>query len=881
MKKALSVIALLLAIGCHATVAQSDLPGRNFCGIECRGTMPEDMRKGLEQLYDEDQQRVKDYNNGELTNSDRVLTSSFNISRLMASARIIYGDPITELINRIADTLLKDYPELRRELRFYTVRSTEVNAFATGQGMVFVNAGLVAQVEDEAQLAFVLSHEIVHYVRKHSLENIVRREGSTDTSTEPGMASFLRYHCRSREMESEADSLGIALFYGRSNYDKQVANGFFDVLQYGYLPFDEVVFDTTRYNTVYYTISSGTFLKSVAAISAREDYNDALSTHPNLLKRRLATTRQLAGMPGGRKYVVTTKEEFEEIQMLARMECIREDLIEAEYASAYYNSDVILKKHPENEYLQYAKAKAIYGASKYRSHSASSSTSDYRNKEGEIQQVYHLFRKGKPDELCMIAIKDIWKAERELGGDSRLHEMMIDLMNDLGNRHNYKADNFSSTFDTLQSDRTTAAENDKTAKRRRRQQQRREAKRYVFTDIMEVDKGFEAMLDSALKVTPTLKASDPLGVNCFIFAPSYYIINTKTGETKIRESEMRERQLVEDMRASLEKSGLKVVDFSDGMMRSRGETEFYNDFVHLNDWTNEFANNMGKVPMHTETETMMDSLMKRYGTDMLALCIVVNREKSKRRQSTLIDAALIDTRNAKLMKETRSIVGLNDSRALIRSLQYTNIQEGLGMKKVPGYMGKHFVISGMAGLSFPILNWPFRDRTDALALRLGGELEAVIGKELSLYGSIDYGNTTFDITHETSTAEAKIVTASMGLRIYLTDEIAPLGRYISWGATRNWIGLTPTEGKFKYLEDNYGRWGMRLEFGNQRIVKESISLDFSICNDFTFANPLEELDDINYLNMSGRLWNHIRSLNANLWMYNLISLRLKIGLLPF
>ena len=93
--------------------------------------------------------------------------------------------------------------------------------------------------------------------------------------------------------------------------------------------------------------------------------------------------------------------------------------------------------------------------------------------------------------------------------------------------------------------------------------------------------------------------------------------------------------------------------------------------------------------------------------------------------------------------------------------------------------------------------------------------------------------------------------------------------------------MTPTEGKFKYLEPSYSRWGMRLEFGNRRIVKECISLDFSICDDFTFANPFEELDDYNYLNMSGRLRNHIRSLNANLWMYNLISLRLKIGLLPF
>ena len=221
MKKALSAIVLLLAIGCQATRAQVAIPDRHFSGIECSGTMPDDLRKNLEQLYSEDRQRVRDYNNGKLTNRDRILNSSYYISQLMASARIMYGDPITLMINRIADTLLRDYPELRRELRFYTVRSTDVNAFATGQGMVFVNMGLVAQVEDEAQLAFVLSHEIVHYVRKHNLENLIRKNYSRDTPGK-GLADFLRYHFRSREMESEADSLGIAMFYANSPYDKSV-----------------------------------------------------------------------------------------------------------------------------------------------------------------------------------------------------------------------------------------------------------------------------------------------------------------------------------------------------------------------------------------------------------------------------------------------------------------------------------------------------------------------------------------------------------------------------------------------------------------------------------------------------------------------------------
>ena len=109
----------------------------SFHGLESEGEIPADLKKSLRELYNEDKQRMRDYNDGRLKNRDMVLAVSYNINRLTSNGRILYGDPITKTIERIADTLLKDYPELRGQLRFYTVKSASVNAFATGQGMIF------------------------------------------------------------------------------------------------------------------------------------------------------------------------------------------------------------------------------------------------------------------------------------------------------------------------------------------------------------------------------------------------------------------------------------------------------------------------------------------------------------------------------------------------------------------------------------------------------------------------------------------------------------------------------------------------------------------------------------------------------------------------
>ena len=211
--KRLLVLSFYLLVSIVATsgFAQQRYDLNNFTGIKSEGPIPADLRKGLGELYSEDKQRVRDYNDGKLANRDRVLEASYHINRLMSNGRILYGDPITRMVERIADTLLKDYPELRGELRFYTVKSSAVNAFATGQGMIFVTTGLVAQVENESQLAYVISHEIVHYYRKHNMEVLTRRIKTSDDEAEQ-MANFLMYHNRSREMENEADSLGLRRF---------------------------------------------------------------------------------------------------------------------------------------------------------------------------------------------------------------------------------------------------------------------------------------------------------------------------------------------------------------------------------------------------------------------------------------------------------------------------------------------------------------------------------------------------------------------------------------------------------------------------------------------------------------------------------------------
>jgi hypothetical protein len=57
---------------------------------------------------------------------------------------------------------------LKIPFRFYLIQDKSFNAAAYPNGVVIVHSGVFDVLEDEAQLAFVLSHEITHAIEKHT-----------------------------------------------------------------------------------------------------------------------------------------------------------------------------------------------------------------------------------------------------------------------------------------------------------------------------------------------------------------------------------------------------------------------------------------------------------------------------------------------------------------------------------------------------------------------------------------------------------------------------------------------------------------------------------------------------------------------------------------
>ncbi len=103
--------------------------------------------------------------------SERFETTNEKI----AKGHILTSPKIDQYLESILGDIFRANSGLpQNELRVLLARYPWPNASQLGEGTILLNIGLVTHLENESQLAFVLCHEIAHYVLDH-VDNSVRK----------------------------------------------------------------------------------------------------------------------------------------------------------------------------------------------------------------------------------------------------------------------------------------------------------------------------------------------------------------------------------------------------------------------------------------------------------------------------------------------------------------------------------------------------------------------------------------------------------------------------------------------------------------------------------------------------------------------------------
>ena len=184
-----------------------------------------------------------------------VINNSEELEELFKRRGLVYQDEaVNQWVSDIGQSIAPDSTDPYINYRFFVLRDPSPNAFALPDGQIYIHTGMLARLHNEAQLACLLGHEVIHVAGHHGL--LVHRSnkkkaaagavfggifgvvgaaggwtgvagnvaaGITNVSVVSAMLGY------SRELESEADDRGFEAVLA-THYDVGQCAGLFTEL---------------------------------------------------------------------------------------------------------------------------------------------------------------------------------------------------------------------------------------------------------------------------------------------------------------------------------------------------------------------------------------------------------------------------------------------------------------------------------------------------------------------------------------------------------------------------------------------------------------------------------------------------------------------------
>lgn len=361
---------LLASLSCITLLAQDTVPDmRNYQPAKSSGLLPPDVLMTTTEKYEKSRMNINTNQSEQLQKAedDFYLQTNYAVDQILYSGTILVNDSMGMYVNRVADSLLANDPETRAKINIYILRSTVVNAFATDRGAIFVTVGLLTRLHNEAELAFVLAHEIIHYKRRHVLtgyiEGVQMQEGQGKYSATTAENRYLKRHSYARAQETQADEEGFDMLVA-SNYDPHAAIGAFDILAMADFPFTDLDFNKSLFESPRFVFPSKYYTDTIKEYKINDDEEDNdLATHPSVPKRRKNMIRRIGKLQGsdtlGSPFLVS-ETLFYRVRAMAMFEQAALHTNDGEYKEAVYVNQAVQKTWESNYYLEKEMVRAMY-----------------------------------------------------------------------------------------------------------------------------------------------------------------------------------------------------------------------------------------------------------------------------------------------------------------------------------------------------------------------------------------------------------------------------------------------------------------------------------------------------------------------------------------
>jgi hypothetical protein len=588
--------------------------------LVCENPVPADFRVHSSHKFERSKDSLRsERKRARKTEEGFLRASHFLNDAILNSGRVLFNDPVSTYLNEILDVLLEDDPVLRKKVRAYALRSTAVNAFATDNGVILVNLGLIARAKNEAQLAFILSHELSHFVGQHVFDAFLKNKevfaAKGDLRSSGVDDKTLALGLYSKELEMAADSAALARMV-RTDYGTAGMFEVFDVLHSAHLPFSDSTFHTDFFAFDGYQPDSTLLRNRTNSYQSISSKNEVSESHPEPKERQDAIVDILStvGKTESNLFVVS-ESRFEQCRSLSRRALVDLYGVGNDPLNSIYSAYVLLKADPKDNGLKLSIARGLYSISKHANHGRKQQViSNYSDQHGQLQQLAFFLYRMSNRELNMLALRYLWDLRLEMPDDPDLAEMAKDALMELVRYHHSKLPFSKSEEDSPSNNDPVKLAlvplfNDS-----------------AFTRLFEVNVVVSRMHPTIEQNKWSYKQDRKkeryhknhgfaVGADKAVFVdPQYGRYDHRRRKSKLyKSSEAAGAELCERIERSADLVQLPVTLLSKGRMDSM-DAELFNDITFLNEWVDQRFRGL-EIDMVVSDRIRLDALIKKYGTD--------------------------------------------------------------------------------------------------------------------------------------------------------------------------------------------------------------------------------------------------------------------------
>lgn len=622
--------------------------------LQCKGDIPDDFTKLYSQKFSQDVTKSGLVSSRDKKKRQFLLTVNAYQDELLLSGLILFGDPITEYVNKVMDNLLLHDPALRKQVRVYVIKTPYVNAFAFDNGLICVTIGLLSRLQNEAQLAFVLAHEITHFKEKHGMKRYEyaaeHRKELKNKSIEDRLLARNNY---SQEHELEADNDGLRLLE-KSPYSTSVSIEAMDILRDTELPRENMYLALEMMQPAWAGLPKDMVLDEVPALDTLdEDYDDDNHSHPNIYRRKEALTETISDIKNNNgKLFVQPRADFDKILIAAQLENAYILISQGNYLQGGYEAYLLSMNYPDVPYGQqmylyanYAFAKYALNDKRYKVLNSSMSVG------GEQDKLYRIMDNATAKDIAALSIYNLLENGR--AKDSTENNVYVyDLVKTLMYEEDLRAGMLHS--DSVVYDDSLHTEN-WWLYVLKNYAEHPVVKRALIECEAGADslKAFEEMLDLMTRkerkhymkqgkeqLKEHKKSKEMSGIDKVVMdVPDCY--NVRVTHKKVKPDYLRaeedEQKLTTIMKEAAEKNGIQMQVLNPKEM-SASEVSAFNDLSALKNWLGyQFVHVGNSVTLEPMDREAVKGFMEKYDTKYFALSQVISvKERRRNRVGTLL-----------------------------------------------------------------------------------------------------------------------------------------------------------------------------------------------------------------------------------------------------